>query len=83
MRGITTVNLASATEAQRPILEQAQQARGGILGGMAQVMAADPQLGSLATPLYRYLNLRPGSPVPKLQREMIATLVNGLVGGKP
>ena len=33
--------------------------------------------------LYTYLNERKGSPMSKLQREMLATVVNGLVGGAP
>jgi hypothetical protein len=33
--------------------------------------------------LYNYLHLRKSSPLTRLQREMLATVVNGLVGGAP
>jgi hypothetical protein len=33
--------------------------------------------------LYGHLNLRKSSPLSRLQREMLATVVNGLVGGAP
>lgn len=31
--------------------------------------------------LYRYLHLRKSSPLSRLQREMLATVVNGKIGG--
>ncbi len=33
--------------------------------------------------LYNYLHMRKGSPMSRLQREMLATVVNGLIGGAP
>jgi hypothetical protein len=33
--------------------------------------------------LYNYLHMRKSSPLTRLQREMLATVVNGLVGGAP
>jgi hypothetical protein len=33
--------------------------------------------------IYRYLHLRRRSPLNRLQREMLATVVNGKVGGAP
>jgi hypothetical protein len=33
--------------------------------------------------LYNYLHTRKSSPLTRLQREMLATVVNGLVGGAP
>jgi hypothetical protein len=33
--------------------------------------------------IYQYLHLRKTSPLSRLQREMMATVVNGLVGGAP
>jgi hypothetical protein len=58
-----------------PSLERSKdlQSRGKVLAG-----------GHPATTwLYSYLNERKGSPLSRLQREMVVTVVNGLVGGAP
>lgn len=83
MTRITTVSFENATETQRQFLIQAQRNKGGVLPGIARIMAADPPFGGPIAQLYPYLNLRPGLPIPKLQREMLITVVNGLVDGKP
>lgn len=57
--------------------------RAGGLAGIARILAADLQVFEPVMQLYRYLNLRAASPVPKLQREMLITVVNGIIGGKP
>lgn len=83
MSRITTVSPESATEAQRQFLAQAQRAKGGVLPGIARIMASDLPFGGPIAQLYQYLNLREGLPIPKLQREMLITVVNGLIGGRP
>jgi hypothetical protein len=83
MPRITTVTMESASQEQRQFLTQAQRAKGGVLPGIARIMAADLQFGGPVSQLYQYLNRRPALPIPKLQREMLITVVNGLIGGKP
>jgi len=56
---------------------------GGILPGIFRIMLRDLQVAIPTTWLYSYLNERKGSPLSRLQREMVATVVNGLVGGAP
>jgi hypothetical protein len=51
--------------------------------GIFQVLMPDLQVAIPMCWLYDYLNERKGSPLRKVQREMIATVVNGLIGGAP
>lgn len=51
--------------------------------GITQVVLPDLQLGMAVAWLYRHLHLRKRSPLTRLQREMLATVVNGKVGGAP
>ena len=56
---------------------------GGGVPGVFQVLAVDLQVARPAGSLYRHLHLRKSSPLSRLQREMLATVVNGKVGGAP
>jgi hypothetical protein len=56
---------------------------GGVVPGVFQVLAVDLRVAQPAGSLYRYLHLRRSSPLSRLQREMLATVVNGKVGGAP
>ena len=56
---------------------------GGIVPGIYKILLADLQVTIPTGWLYTYLNEREGSPMSKLQREMLATVVNGLGGGAP
>jgi hypothetical protein len=56
---------------------------GGVVPGVFQVLAVDLNVARPTGALYRYLHLRKSSPVSRLQREMLATVVNGKVGGAP
>lgn len=46
-------------------------------------MARDLNVAVPAGRLYNYLHMRKSSPLTRLQREMLATVVNGLIGGAP
>ena len=56
---------------------------GGIVPGVFQVLAVDLRVARPAGSLYSHLHLRKSSPLSRLQREMLATVVNGKVGGAP
>ena len=56
---------------------------GGIVPGVFQVLAVDLRVARPAGSLYSHLHLRKSSPLSLLQREMLATVVNGKVGGAP
>jgi len=56
---------------------------GGIVPGVFQVLAVDLRVARPAGALYSHLHLRKSSSISRLQREMLATVVNGKVGGAP
>jgi hypothetical protein len=55
----------------------------GAVPGIAKVLMPDLQVAIPVSWLYDYLHMRKGSPLSRLQREMLATVVNGLIGGAP
>ena len=56
---------------------------GGIVPGIFQVLAVDLKVARPTGSIYEYLHLRKKSPFSRIQREMVATVVNGKVGGAP
>jgi hypothetical protein len=54
----------------------------GLAPGIMRVLMTDTKVGVLATLLYTRLNFRARS-MSALQREMVATVVNGKIGGAP
>jgi hypothetical protein len=56
---------------------------GGVVPGILKVLLPDLNVGFPTVWLYNYLHMRKSSPLTRLQREMLATVVNGLIGGAP
>jgi hypothetical protein len=56
---------------------------GGVVTGVFQVLAVDLRVARPAGALYNHLHLGKSSSLSRLQREMLATVVNGKVGGAP
>ncbi len=56
---------------------------GGFIPGIIKIAFYDLKVGRRMGALYEYLHLRRDSPLTRLQREMLATVVNGKVGGAP
>jgi hypothetical protein len=56
---------------------------GGIVPGIFQVLAVDLKVARPTGSIYDHLHLRGASPLSRLQREMVATVVNGKIGGAP
>lgn len=82
MSRILTVSIETAEGPQRAILDKVL-AEVGHVSGTRRLLLVDPQVGGPGQQLYNYLNLRPDSPLSRLQREMVATVVYGIVGAKP
>lgn len=55
----------------------------GYIPGIIKIALVDLKVGNPLNRLYKYLHLRKRSPLTRLQREMLATVVNGIVGGAP
>lgn len=56
---------------------------GGIVPGVFQVLAVDLGVARPTGALYRHMHLGKSSSLSRIQREMLATVVNGKVGGAP
>jgi hypothetical protein len=72
----------SATGIRRLILWQARR-QYGYVPGIFKLVLPILRVGLPLSRLYDYLHLRKGSPLTRLQREMLATVVNGAIGGAP
>lgn len=82
MSRISSVDESNATGIRRFLIWQVKR-QYGYLPGIIRVLLPDLQIGRPMSRLYNYLHLRKGSPLTRLQREMLATVVNGAVGGAP
>ena len=65
------------------MVKMTQRQTGGMVPGIMRVLMPDFRVMIPTYWLYMHLNLRKSSPLSRLQREMLATVVNGLVGGAP
>ena len=55
----------------------------GYLPGIYKILMPDIGLAWHAGAIYSHLHLRKGSPLSRLQREMVAVVVNGQISGAP
>ena len=83
MARIPIVTPENATGIQKEILEQVQNQYGGVVPGIYKILLYDLNIAGPMEQFYKYMNLRDSSPLTKLQREMVATVVNGIIGGAP
>lgn len=80
---IQTVAPENARGIRRAFFAWVKRQYGGVVPGVFQVLAVDLKVARPAGALYNYLHLGKSSPLTRLQREMLATVVNGKVGGAP
>lgn len=80
---IKTVDPDEAKGLRKLLMRMTKRQMGGMIPGIQRIVMTDFQNGIPTYWLYGRLNLRKGSPLSRLQREMLATVVNGLVGGAP
>lgn len=83
MPNIMTVGPEQVGGLRRLLFRWARRQYGGVVPGIAQVLAVDLRVARAVIALYDHLHLRRSSPLSRLQREMLATVVNGKVGGAP
>lgn len=84
MARILTLDPEKASGVQRLMAWFLRRQYGGeYLPGVMKVMLVDLKFGGAAGAIYNHLHLRKGSPLSRLQREMVATVVNGAIGGAP
>jgi hypothetical protein len=80
---IKTVDPKEARGLRGLMMMLTKRQMGGMVPGIQQIVMTNLKIGIPTYWLYSYLNVRKGSPLSRLQREMLATVVNGLVGGAP
>jgi hypothetical protein len=83
MARIKTVSPEEATGDLKGIFDYFKQQYGGVVPGIYKILFADPKVGGPVGDLYQHLHMRELSPMTRLQREMVATVVNGIIGGAP
>jgi hypothetical protein len=83
MANILTIVPERARGIRKLFFRWVQRQYGGVVPGVYQVLAVDLRVARPAGALYSHLHLRKSSSISRLQREMLATVVNGKVGGAP
>jgi len=82
MARIKTVSEEEARGIRRLALRFAKR-RYGYVPGIVKVGLVDLAVGRRMGGIYHHLHLRKSSPLTRLQREMLAVVVNGHVNGAP
>jgi hypothetical protein len=82
MARIKTISASEATGIRRAFVWQTKR-QYGYLPGIVHVLMPDLSLAWRASGIYNHLQLRKRSPLSRLQREMLATVVNGHLSGAP
>lgn len=80
---IKTVDPEEARGLRGLMMRMTRRQMGGMVPGIQRILMTDLRVGLPTYWLYGYLNVRKGSPLTRVQREMLATVVNGMVGGAP
>lgn len=83
MARILTIDPDRTKGLRKLMLRGIRRQNGGMVPGIFKILLTDLQVTIPTGWLYSYLHERKSSPLSKLQREMLATVVNGLVGGAP
>ncbi len=83
MARIPTIDTEEARGLRKLLVWVNKRQYGGVVPGIYTILARDLNIAIPTGWLYNYLHMRKGSPLTRLQREMLATVVNGLVGGAP
>jgi hypothetical protein len=80
---ILTVDPERARGVRKVLVWMTKRDYGGTVPGLFNILAPDLNIAIPVIWIYNHLNMRKGSPLSRLQREMVATVVNGLIGGAP
>jgi hypothetical protein len=83
MARIKIVDPGKARGIRKLLFKIIKRQYGGVTPGIFKILLTDLKLGKATGDIYKHLHLRKSSPISRLQREMLATVVNGLVGGVP
>jgi hypothetical protein len=79
---IKTVSEQDARGIRKVVLARMRR-QYGYIPGISKILLVDLALGRRMGAVYNHLQLRRSSPLTRLQREMLAVVVNGHVNGAP
>jgi hypothetical protein len=82
MARILTIDPKQAKGLRKLLIWINKRQYGGVVPSIFNIVMYDLNLAPAGW-LYNYLHMRKSSPLTRLQREMLATVVNGLIGGAP
>lgn len=82
MARIKTVSETDARGIQRVLVWHTKR-QYGYLPGIFKILLPDIGLARNVGAIYNHLQLRKGSPLSRVQREMVAVVVNGHINGAP
>jgi hypothetical protein len=82
MSRILSVDESTARGIRRLIFWRTRR-KYGVVPGIFKLVLPYLRVGMPMSQLYGFLHLRKDSPMTRVQREMLATVVNGAVGGAP
>lgn len=83
MTRIATVPAEEARGVRKLIVQMVKRQYGGAVPGIFEILLPDLKVMLPTGWLYNHLNMRKGSPLSRLQREMLTIVVNGAIGGAP
>ena len=83
MARILSIDPERARGLRKGLVWMAKRQYGGAVPGIFKIMVPDLNVALPSGWIYNHLHMRKGSPLSRLQREMLATVVNGLIGGAP
>ena len=83
MARLLILNPERARGLRKALIWTAKRQYGGAIPGIFKILAQDLNIALPVSWIYNHLQMRKGSPLSRLQREMLATVVNGLIGGAP
>ena len=83
MARILTIDPERARGVRKVLAWMTKRDYGGTVPGLFNILAPDLNIAIPVSWIYHHLHMRKSSPLSRLQREMVATVVNGLIGGAP
>ena len=83
MARILTIDPEQARGVRKALVWMTIRQYGGAVPGILKIVAQDLNIALPVNWIYNYLHMRKSSPLSRLQRERLAMVVNGLIGGAP
>ena len=80
---ITTIDPENATGFRKLFFLGLKRQTRGFIPGVFKIITVDMRVGIPVLWLANYLGMRKSAPLSRVQQEMVATVVNGIIGGAP